>query len=251
MTAEAQAPTIDPTREASPAAAWNPEPVVATTYSFPSMEPARFVQYKRDQLNMPLRKDLLHQAIVYEGNKTRQGTASTKWRSEVHGSNSKIAPQKGRGRARVGNKKSPIRKGGGVAFGPHPRDFSTGLPTKVYHKAWRIALSYRYSRGQLIIIDGDIAIGKSATPHLILDIFQQHGWGRDGGRSTLITNSRDEHLFSTVNEVGKHAKILHRKDVDVKDLLETGRLIIEKQALDRILDGHSKDLKQTVAVARY
>lgn len=254
MAAEPQPSTDNLTREAPIVAnsGWTPPaPVKATTYAFPSMEPIRFVEYSRNHLMVPLRKDLLHRAVVYEGDKTRQGTANTKWRDEVHGSHRKLQPQKGTGRARVGNKQSPIRKGGGVAFGPKPRDFSSDLPRKIYDQAWRIALSYRYKRGQLIVLDNEVSITEDATPHLITEMFKVNRWGREFGRSTLITDRLDEQLFSTVREVGQHAKILDRLDVDVKDLLETGRLIIEKKALDRMLATHSKDLNGKPARAVY
>ncbi|KAA8652656.1 mitochondrial 54S ribosomal protein uL4m [Aspergillus tanneri] len=246
MATEAQT-TSDRT---TPKPVWT-QPVQATTYSFPSMEPLRFVEYPRNHLLMPLRKDILHRAVVYEGDMTRQGTASTKWRDEVHGSHRKLRAQKGSGKARVGDKTSPTRKGGGVAFGPRPRDFSTDLPQKIYDQAWRIALSYRYRRGQLIILDNEISIPEDATTHLISEIFKVNSWGREFGRSTLITDRLDEELFDKVRQVGEHAKILNRQDVDVKDLLETGRLIIEKQALDRILAQHSRDLTSKVAKALY
>ncbi|KAL4943591.1 hypothetical protein BDV06DRAFT_189464 [Aspergillus oleicola] len=232
-------------------AKWAPKPVLVTTYAFPSMEPVKYVPYTREQLLLPLRKDLLHRAVVYEGDMTRQGTASTKWRADVHGSNRKLRAQKGAGAARVGDKKSPTRRGGGVAFGPHPRDFSSALPTKIYDQAWRTALSYRYRRGQLIVIDNKIGFPQDATPHLIKEIFKANRWGRDFGRSTLITNRVHERLFEAVKEVGEHAKALNRLDVDVKDLLETGRLIIEKEALDLILSQHSKDLNNEPAKATY
>jgi large subunit ribosomal protein L4 len=67
----------------------------------------------------------------------------------------------------------------------------------------------------------------------------------------LITDKVHEHLFDTVDEVSAHAKILDRSDVDVKDLLETGRLIVEKTALDRILYHHSRDLRSQPAKATY
>ncbi|KAL4887368.1 ribosomal protein L4 domain-containing protein [Aspergillus karnatakaensis] len=230
---------------------WAPKPVLATTYSFPTMEPVKFVEYQRDHLMMPLRRDILHRAVIYEGDSTRQGSASTKWRKDVHGSNKKLFAQKGTGRARAGDKKSPIRRGGGVAFGPHPRDFSSSLPVKIYDKAWRIALSYRYKRGQLIIIDDKIGIPEGATTHFIKEMFQINRWGREFGRSTLITERPDEELFATVGQLGHHAKILDRQDVDVKDLLETGRLIVEKKALDLILQTHSRDLTGEPAKAIY
>ncbi|KAL2830050.1 ribosomal protein L4 domain-containing protein [Aspergillus cavernicola] len=251
MSTETAATTTEQSAREALLAKWAPKPVLATTYSFPSMEPVQFVEYPRDHLMMPLRKDILHRAVVYEGDMTRQGTASTKWRDEVHGSNRKIHAQKGTGKARAGDKKSPIRKGGGVAFGPHPRDFSTSLPQKIYDQAWRIALGYRYRRGQLIIIDNRIGIPKDATPHLIQEIFKVNRWGREFGRSTLITDQLHERLFDTVRKVGEHAKILDRNDVDVKDLLETGRLIVEKAALDRIFAKHSRDLNSRPPKATY
>ncbi|KAF7589188.1 54S ribosomal protein, mitochondrial [Aspergillus hancockii] len=250
MATQSQVTTENLTREV-PKAVWDTEPARATTYSFPSMEPLRFVEYPRNHLLMPLRKDILHRAVVFEGDATRQGTASTKWRADIHGSNRKLYAQKGTGRARVGDKKSPIRKGGGVAHGPHPRDFSSGLPNKIYDQAWRIALSYRYRRGQLIIIDNEIAIPEDATPHFVKEMLKVNNWGREYGRSTLITDQVKTGLFAAVHELGEHAKILDRKDVDVKDLLETGRLIIEKQALDRILAQHSRDLIAEPAKALY
>lgn len=230
---------------------WNPTPVTATAYSFPSMEPVRLVEYSRDHLYMPLRKDILHRAVIYEGDKARQGTASTKWRDDVHGSGRKLAPQKGTGRARVGDRKSPIRKGGGVAHGPHPRDFSSKLPNKLYDQAWRIALSYRYRRGQMIIVDNEIALPEEATPYFFREFFLANRWGQKFGRSTLITSSKDEALYAAVKEVGHHATILNRDDVDVKNLLETARLIIEKRTLDQLLAKHSRDLVTQPAKARY
>jgi large subunit ribosomal protein L4 len=230
---------------------WNLPPVQATLYSFPSMEPLRFIEYAQKHLLMPLRRDILHRAIIYEGDASRQGTASTKWRSDVRGSGRKLYAQKGTGKARVGDRKSPIRRGGGVAFGPHPRDFSTGLPRKIYDQAWRIAFSYRFKRGELIIVDDKMPIPDDATPYLIKHMFKANCWGREHGRSTLITDTKDDHLFAMVNELSEHAKILDRRDVDVKDLLETGRLIIQKRALDKILSMHSSDLRIGPAKARY
>lgn len=215
------------------------------------MEPIRLAEYSPRHLQMPLRKDILHRAIVYEGDKSRAGTASTKWRDEVRGSGRKIQPQKGTGRARVGDKKSPIRRGGGVAFGPKPRDFSTDLPRKVYDQAWRIALSYRYSCGQLIVVDDKMSLPEDASPWFMKHFFQAHRWGRNHGRSTLITDVVDDDLFAAIQELPQDARILERSDVDVKDLLETGRLIIEKKALDNILWSHSKDLVAQPARAKY
>ena len=169
----------------------------------------------------------------------------------MHGSHRKLMPQKGSGRARVGNKQSPIRRGGGVAHGPHPRDFSTDLPGKVYDQAWRIALSYRYQRGELIVIDNEITIPPWSSPFLLENIITRNGWGTKTGRSTFITKTVDDGFFAKVEKLHKYATIRDLADVDVKNLLETERLIIERQALDQILKEHSRDLNNRPARALY
>lgn len=137
-----------------------------------------------------------------------------------------------------------------MAHGPHPRDFSTGLPRKIYDKAWRTALSYRYSCGHILLVDS-IRIPDGTTPHFWHSFFDSNGWGKGKGRCTLITLNKESQLFSTVKKVGQHAKIMDHSDVDVKDLLMTGKLIIEKDALDKILRDHSKDLNTRVPKAKY
>lgn len=237
-----------------PAPKWERPQAIATLYSFPTMEPLRFIKYPAEHLLMPLRKDLLHRAVIYEGDNTRQGTASTKWRNEVRGSSKKLRPQKGTGRARIGDKKSPILRGGGVAHGPHPeRNFATELPKKIYDKAWRTALSYRYRRGQLFIVNDDITMPDGTTTRYLQDIINKNNWGRSAGRSLLITypdlknpDVGKERILEAAANLPNAVRVLDRKDVDVKDLLETGRVIIEKRALDKILQDHSDDLGRSV-----
>jgi large subunit ribosomal protein L4 len=234
-----------------------PQNVTTTVFSFPKMEPLHFTSYPSKHLYLPLRRDILQRAVVYEGSNTRQGTASTKWRREVHGSTKKLYPQKGTGRARVGDKKSPIRRGGGVAFGPKPRDFGIDLPKRVYDLAWRTALSYRYRRGQLIVIEDNIdeqyrfSLLNTSTLHRYLgDAFEANGWGYSEGRSTLILSEPHERLEEAMSKIGHHGRVLRRDDVDVKDLLTTGRLIIEQSALNRILKDHQTDLTKTYRLTR-
>jgi len=218
-----------------------PSTVLTTLYSFPSFEPTRFLAYPSAHLFLPLRRDILHRAVIYEGDNTRQGTASTKYRTEVHGSNRKIRPQKGSGKARLGDKKSPMLRGGGVAFGPKPRDFGTDLPRKVYDLAWRTALSYRYRRGQLIIVEGAADI-EDADASLIREVFAWNRWGKEHGRSLVVTHDKRENLFAALDQAGEQGKALDKDDVDVKDLLKMGRVIIERKALDWILSEHQSDL---------
>jgi len=217
-----------------------PQTVITTLHSFPALEPVKFIHYPTTHLFLPLRKDILHRAIVYEGDATRSGTASTKWRDEVRGSGRKIRPQKGSGKARLGDKKSPMLKGGGRAFGPKPRDFSTGLQKKVYDLAWRTALSYRWRRGELLVVeDADI---EQPDENMAREIFTRHGWGKQHRRSLLITKAPRTNIFKALEAVGKEGKALEVDDVDVKDLLSLGRLVIERGALDRMFIEHQSDL---------
>jgi len=222
--------------------------VLTTIYNFPTMEPMRFEQYPANHLNLPLRRDILHRAVIYEGDATRQGTASTKWRDDVHYGGRKIRPQKGTGRARLGDRRSPMLKGGGVAFGPHPRDFSTGLPKKMYDLAWRTALSYRYTKGELIIVEDGMDIEYPET-RFIKQIFESNQWGNPNGRSLLVAASLRKNLFRALRHAGEDGRVLSEDDVDVKDLLEMGRIVVEKSALDGILRDHQSDLVKSVPSA--
>lgn len=99
-----------------------------------------------------LRRDILHACVVHHLDSLRQGTASTKTRGEVKASGRKLRPQKGSGRARLGDAASPMLRGGGVAFGPHPRDFSTKLPRKVREMGMRVVLSAKLRERMLNVV---------------------------------------------------------------------------------------------------
>jgi len=96
---------------------------------------------------------VVHQALVAQQANARQGTSSTKTRSEVAGSTKKLFRQKGTGEARAGSIKSGLRPGGGILFGPKPRDYSKGLPKKVKQLAIRCLLSDKFSSGGLKVIE--------------------------------------------------------------------------------------------------
>jgi large subunit ribosomal protein L4 len=139
-------------------------------------------------------------------------------------------------------------RGGAKAFGPRPRDFGTELPKKMYDLAWRTALSYRYRRGQLIVCEDGADIDYARGSYLE-NIFHSNGWGRAHGRSTIITTEVRDNLYWAMKYAEAEGRALEVDDVDVKDLLETGRIIIEKSALDQILKEHRSDLKKSVPMA--
>jgi len=103
---------------------------------------------------VPMNDAVVHQALVAQQANARQGTSSTKTRSEVAGSTKKLFRQKGTGEARAGSIKSGLRPGGGVIFGPKPRDYSKSLPKKVRRLAIRCLLSDKVSGGGLKVVEG-------------------------------------------------------------------------------------------------
>jgi large subunit ribosomal protein L4 len=139
-------------------------------------------------------------------------------------------------------------RGGGKSFGPHPRDFATGLPRKIYDLAWRTALSYRYRKGELIICEDGLEIDYPAA-ELVRQIFRHNRWGNENGRSLVITEIFRQNLFEALSHAGEHGRAKTEDDVDVKDLLEMGRIIIEKSALDSILADHQSDMVEKAAKA--
>jgi large subunit ribosomal protein L4 len=216
--------------------------VLATIHQFPSLEPLRFEEFPANYLHLPTRKDILHRAVIYEGDMTRLGTASTKNRWEVRGSERKMRPQKGSGKARVGDVRSPTIRSGGVSHGPRPRDFSTELQKKVYDLAWRTALSYRYRRGELIIVDNAMEI-ESPSTKLLEHILKYQAKQRGGrGRSLLITLEERPMLERALEELESGDTTLLWDEVDVKNLLEGSRVLIERAALHNILISHQEDL---------
>lgn len=109
---------------------------------------------------------VIHQCVVAYLANQRQGTASTKTRSEVKGSGRKLYRQKGTGRARVGHAKSPNRVHGGVAFGPKPRSYRQFTPKRVRHLGLHSALADRFQNQQCILVE-DFTLDKPRTKDIV------------------------------------------------------------------------------------
>lgn len=139
--------------------------------------------------NLPVNDDLIWYAINNELANRRQGSASTKGRAEVNGSNAKPYKQKGTGRARRGDKKSPILVGGGTIFGPKPRDFSYAMPKKAKKAALKTILSLKAQSDTLKIIeDFSIESGKTKDLAKLLNNFEP------GLRTVLILKDDDPNI---------------------------------------------------------
>jgi large subunit ribosomal protein L4 len=102
---------------------------------------------------VPFNEAVVHQALVRQQANARQGTASTKARGEVAGSTRKLFRQKGTGMARAGSRRSPLRRGGGITFGPHPRSYRQAMPKKMRRLALRCVLSAKAGDGELKVLE--------------------------------------------------------------------------------------------------
>ena len=119
-----------------------------------SGEVVRQIDVSDAVFGVPMNEAVVHQVLVGLQANARQGTASTKTRSYVRGSTKKLYRQKGTGYARAGSKKSPLRRGGAVTFGPHPRDYRQEIPRKMRRLAIRCVLSAKAGGGELKVLEG-------------------------------------------------------------------------------------------------
>jgi len=175
----------------------------------------------------PIRRDILHLCVVHHLDSLRQGSANTKTRAEVRGSGRKIRPQKGSGRARLGDGQSPMLRGGGVAFGPKPRDFATKLPRKVIQMGMRVALSARVKESNLRIVESLDWPG-TKTKDMVRRL-DELGWdhktlfvtGKDAVPTGLARTTENLHKINTTTA----------QQVGVYDLVKWPRVVLDIEAV--------------------
>ncbi len=157
-----------------------------TVYSIDGKE-LRKIELSDAVFGLPANEDVIYYAINNELANLRLGTASTKDRGEVHGSNAKPYKQKGTGNARRGDKKSPIMVGGGIVFGPKPRDFSYAMPKKAKRLAMKSILSLKVQDDRLKVVE-DFSIESGKTKDLVKIL---RALGADE-RTVVILKDNDE-----------------------------------------------------------
>ena len=175
---------------------------------------------------LPVNEDVIYYAVTNELANRRVGTACTKGRSEVHGSNAKPYKQKGTGHARRGDKKSPLLVGGGTIFGPKPRDFSYAIPKKEKRLAMKSILSMQAQSDRFTVVE-DFTIDSGKTKDLvkILDNFTK------GERTVLILKDDDAKIkqaarnipalqFLSYNRLSAHALFYGRKIIALESAVK-------------------------------
>ncbi len=149
----------------------------------------RSIELSDAVFGLPINEDVIYYAINNELANKRLGTACTKDRGEVHGTNRRPYSQKGTGRARQGDFKSPVYVGGGTAFGPKPRDFSFSLPKKVKRLAMKSILSMKAQDGSMAIVE-DFTVETGKTGDLVKKIGTLAS-SKDPSRTVVILKDDD------------------------------------------------------------
>src|SRR5215469_9480254 len=162
-----------------------------TVYSIDGKE-LRSIELEDAVFGLPVNEDVIWYAINNELANKRQGNASTKGRAEVAGSNARPYKQKGTGRARRGDKKSPITVGGGTIFGPKPRDYSYSIPKKAKRLAIKSILSLKVQSDTLKIIE-DFSVDSGKTKDLagILNNFFEGCNCKPGQRTVMVLRGEE------------------------------------------------------------
>lgn len=177
---------------------------------------------------------LMHRAVVSHLANLRTGTADTQTRGEVRGGGRKPFRQKGTGRARQGSSRSPMYPGGGVAFGPHPRDYSVQLPKKMKQLAIKSALASKLADGQLMVVD-DLTLDAISTKALVLKL---RNLVTDGKVLLAIGQSDEKIKLSARNAPWVTLRVA--PSVSTYDLLHADTVIFTQAGLAKMEEAHKK-----------
>ena len=174
----------------------------------------------------------VNEAIIYDVVKMqlasrRSGTASTKTRSDVRGGGKKPWRQKGTGRARAGTTRSPIWRGGGIVFGPHPRDYSYSIPKKVRKKALISALSMKFKENKMLVLK-DFPMEKISTRVFknVVDLFSLK-------KALFVLDENNEVLLKSSRNI-KNVKMIRSEGINVYDILNHEHLILLEPSVKKI-----------------
>lgn len=189
--------------------------------------------------NLPLRRDLVHSLVVYESKYGLKTYKTTLTKGTVAGSGKKPFPQKGRGKARQGNKRSPIFRGGGKAHGKVPRDFTIDINDKFKLKAQKTLLSALLYENRVIFIDSEeIETHKTKFLHAITKGFNKN-------KLLFLTPKEACNNFTLASGNIDWVKVINSTQFNARDVTNTDFLLITKQGLtelETIFEGCEHDL---------
>jgi len=184
------------------------------------------VELPASLFEQPVHKQALYEAVRNYLANQRQGTHDTKTRAEVKASTAKLFRQKGTGRARAGSAASPTRVGGGVAFGPHPRDYSYTLPRKIKRVALKSALSDRAGSERVTVIE-DFVMDAPKT-RKIADIFK--AMDLKGRHTLLVLETEGDTLYRSARNI-QGVRVLRANELNAYTILWADNLVFTQKAL--------------------
>ncbi len=187
------------------------------------------IELSEDIFGVEINEGLVHQAVVMQMASWRLGTHSTKTRGDVRGGGKKPWRQKGTGRARAGSRRSPLWRGGGTIFGPHPRDYSFSMPRKQRRLALKCVLTDKVKEGNLVVLD-ELNFDEPKTKKFVE---LQKTFGVDGCKSLFITNELIDNVSRSSNNL-QNAKAIAALQLNVYDILNSDKLFLTKDAVAKI-----------------
>jgi large subunit ribosomal protein L4 len=179
---------------------------------------------------------IVHRALVRQQANARQGTASAKTRAEVRGGGRKPWRQKGTGRARAGSIRSPLWRGGGVIFGPKPRDYDLKMNRKERRLALRTAIADR-AQDMVVVEEFGDKLPKPKTKELVEAIAR---WGVDPqSKILLILPERQENVYLSARNI-VNLKLIFANQLNIFDLLNADKIVTTPSALAKIQEVYSE-----------
>ncbi|MGW8222668.1 MAG: 50S ribosomal protein L4 [Syntrophobacteria bacterium] len=185
------------------------------------------IELNDEIFNVQVQSHLLHEVATMQLAKRRSGSASTKGRSEVRGGGRKPWRQKGTGRARAGTRSSPLWRGGGVTFGPKPREYTPKVNKKIRKQALKMALSSKCKENQVVVLDG-LGLDEIKTKAFV-EVLQAF----DMDSVLVVIPERDDVVEISARNV-PHTKVLRSEGLNVYDILRYQNLMLMKEAVPKI-----------------
>ena len=184
---------------------------------------------KDEVFGLETRKAILHEGVINYLANQRQGTHATKTKGLVRGGGKKPWKQKHTGRARAGSNRSPLWRGGGIIFGPMPRDYSYNLPKKVKKIAMKTALSMKVSKGAITVIDG-FSLKQPKTKDMIATL---KNLGLEGEKVLIVTPEKDEVVTLSARNI-PGVKVMRASDLNSYDVIISNKLLMTRDAISRL-----------------
>ncbi len=185
------------------------------------------IELKDEIFSVPVKPHLLHEVVTMQLARRRAGTVATKGRSEVSGSGRKPWRQKGTGRARVGTRTTPLWRGGGIIFGPKPREHGPKVNKKIRKEALRMALSSKLGDNEVVVLD-ELALPAIKTKGFV-EVLKAFG----ADNALVVIPEGDETVERSARNVPS-AKVLRADGLNVYDILRYRHLILTTGALPKI-----------------